>query len=100
MQTKLNLNMNIILRKTQEMNDIINSLDDTKSCGPCPVSTKLLKLASKEISILLSNICNKSFEEGVFLDKNKIAKVIPSHKKRSTTDVNKLSSNFTLIDLD
>ena len=68
----------------QEINDLINSLDDTKSCGPCPVPNKLLKLASKEISIPLSNICIKSFEEGVSLTKKVIPshkKVIPSHKK-------------------
>ena len=65
----------------QEISDLINSLDDTKSCGPCPAPTKMLKLVSKEISIPFSIICNSSFEEGVFPDKNKIAKVIPSHKK-------------------
>ena len=48
----------------------------------------MLKLVSKEISIPFSNICNTSFEEGVFSDKNKIAKIIPSHIKGSTTDVN------------
>ena len=71
----------------QEISDLINSLDDTKSCGPWPAPTKMLKLVSKEISIPFSNICNTSFE-GVFPDKNKIAKIIPSHKKGSTTDVN------------
>ena len=71
-----------------EINDLINSLDDTKSCGPCSVPTKMLKLVSKEISIPFCNICNTSFDKGVFPDKNKIGKVIPSHKKGSTTDVN------------
>ena len=69
-----------------EINDLINY--DTKSCGPCSAPTKMLKLVSKEISFPLSNICNTSFDKGVFPDKNKIAKVIPSHKKGSTTDVN------------
>ena len=73
--------------KPEEINDLINSLDDTKSCGPCSVPTKMLKLVSKETSIPLSNICS-TFDKGVFPDKNKIAKVIPSHKKGSTTDVN------------
>ena len=74
--------------KPEEINDLINSLDDTKSCGPCSVPTKMLKLVSKESSIPLSNICSTSFDKGFFPDKNKIAKVIPSHKKGSTTDVN------------
>ena len=72
----------------QEIIAIINSLDETKSSGPCSVPTKLLKSARNEISVPLSEICNISFEEGIFPDKNKIAKVIPSHKKGPTNDVN------------
>ena len=66
---------------------LIDSLDDTKSSGPSPVPTKLLKLIKNEISIPLSDFCNTSFK-GVFPDKNKIAKVIPLHKNGSTLDVN------------
>ena len=47
------------------------------------------------ISVPFSDICNSSFEEGTFPDKNKIAKVIPSHKNGSTKDVN----NFRPISL-
>ena len=50
--------------------------------------TKLLKIARHELSIPFSDICNASFDEGVFPEKNKIAKVIPSHKKGPTNDVN------------
>ena len=73
---------------SHEISELINSLDDAKSCGPCPVPTKLLKLIRNEISIPFSDLCNTSFMDGVFPDKNKIAKVIPTHKKGSTTDVN------------
>ena len=79
----------------QEINDIINGLDDTKSSGPSSVPTKMLKIARDEISPIFSAVCNTSFQEGVFPDKNKIAKVIPSHKKGSTKDVN----NFRPISL-
>ena len=56
----------------QETSNLINSLDDTKSCGPCPAPTKMLKFVSREISIPLSNICYTSFDEGVFSDKIKL----------------------------
>ena len=41
----------------------------------------MLKLVRNELSLSFSDICNTSFKEGIFPDKNKIAKVIPSHKK-------------------
>jgi len=71
-----------------EIIEIINNLDDSKSIGPCSVPTKLLKIAKDEITIPFSEICNLSFKNGIFPDKNKIAKVIPVHKKGSTDDVN------------
>ena len=71
-----------------EISNIICSLDDSKSSGPCSVPTKLLKLSADVVSIQLSDICNTSFEEGSFPDKNKMAKVIPCLKKGSSKDVN------------
>ena len=59
-----------------------------KSSRPCTIPTKMLKLARNELSIPFSDICNASFTEGVFPEKNKIAKVIPSHKNGPTDDVN------------
>ena len=70
-----------------EIANVISSLDDSKSIGPSPIPTKLLKIIKNEISVPLSDICNTSFR-GVFPDKAKIAKVIPIHKKGSTTDLN------------
>ena len=72
----------------KEINEIIISLDDSKSSGPCSIPTKVLKLVNEELSYPFSDICNSSFKEGVFPDKNKIAKVIPIHKQGSTKDVN------------
>ena len=65
------------------LTDIINNLKVSKSTGTCPIPTNLLKVA-----VPFSDICNSSFEEYIFPDKNKIAKVIPSHKNGSTKDVN------------
>ena len=86
----------------KEISDIINMLDDTKSSGPSCIPTKMLKVINNEISHTFSDICNLSFIEGVFPEKNKIAKVIPSHKNGSTKDVNNyrpisLLSNFSKI---
>ena len=72
----------------KEITDIIHSLDDTKSSGPCPIPIKLLKLAADKISQPLNDICNSSFKQGIFPDSNKIAKVVPIHKADSTKDVN------------
>ena len=48
----------------------------------------MIKIAANEISGPLSEICNLSFTQGIFPDKNKIAKVIPIFKKGSTKDTN------------
>ena len=72
----------------QEISDIINNFDDSKATGPCSVPIKLLKLARNELSIPFSDICNTSFTEGIFPEIIKVAKVIPSHKKGPTNDVN------------
>ena len=75
----------ISITDPQEISDIINNFDDSKSTGPCSVPIKLLKLARNELSIPFSDICSTSFTEGIFPE---IIKVIPSHKKGSTNDVN------------
>ena len=45
-------------------------------------------MARAQISIPFSEICNSSFQEGIFPEKNKIAKLIPVHKKGYIKDVN------------
>ena len=71
-----------------KISEIIGALDDNKSAGPCSIPTKFLKIAKDDIAFPFSEICISSFEEGVFPEKNKSAKVIPSHKKGSAKDVN------------
>ena len=79
----------------QEISDIIGSLDESKSSRPCSIPTNLLKLARNELSFPFSESCNTSFMEGIFPDKNKIAKVITSNKKGPINDVN----NFRPVSL-
>ena len=71
-----------------EISDIISSLDDSKSSGPSTISIKILKIANNHISCTFSDICNISFNEGIFPDINKIAKVIPIYKDGSMKDIN------------
>ena len=71
-----------------EISDIIGALDDTKSSGRCSIPTKFLKMATEDIFVTFSEICNSSFEEGFFPEKNKCATVIPIHKNGSAKDVN------------
>ena len=78
----------ISITDPQEISDIINNFDDFKATGSCSVPIKLLKLARNELSIPFSDICNTSFTEGIFPEIIKVAKVMPSHKKGPTNDVN------------
>ena len=72
----------------KEISEIISSLDDSKSSCPSSISIKLLKIANEHISFTFSDICNTSFNEGIFPDKNKLAKVVPIHKDASTKEIN------------
>ena len=47
-----------------------------------------MKIANEHISFTFSDICNTSFNEGIFPDKNKLAKVVPIHKDGSTKEIN------------
>ena len=50
--------------------------DDSKATGQCSVPIKMLKLATHKLSIPFSEICNTSFNEGIFTEN---IKVIPSY---------------------
>jgi len=71
-----------------EISNIIDSLDETKSSGPCNIPISMIKMSKHYIAEPLSDICNKSFEDGIFPDINKVAKVIPVHKKGSKVEIN------------
>ena len=85
---RLNSTFHLSPTNEQEIIDIIDSLDDSKSSDPCSIPIKLIKLAKNELSTPFTDICNSSFSEGVFPDKNKIAKVIPIHKNGSVEEGN------------
>ena len=66
-----------------EILDLINSLDNHKSLGPNSVPTFLLKSFNIFFSNKLSSIINISFENGIFPNICKTAKVIPIYKKEN-----------------
>ena len=63
-------------------------LDDTKSSGPSDIPIYILKLAAPIIIPELVKILNLSFNEGIFPDLMKLAKVIPVFKSGSKLLVN------------
>jgi hypothetical protein len=79
----------------KEIEAIIQQFDSSKSVGPNSIPPKILKLIAPHISSPISNICNKSFNSGIFPDLLKLSKVNPTHKKDSKLDI----SNYRPISL-
>ena len=72
----------------KEIGEIISSLDDFKTSGPSSIPIKILKSANGRISFTFSDICNTSFNESIFPEKTKTAKVVPIHREGSTKEIN------------
>ena len=66
-----------------EINDLIAHLDETKTNDSYDIPVKLIKLARHTISLSVSLIANSSFENGIFPQKLKFAKITPIHKGKS-----------------
>ena len=76
-----------------ELNEII--LNSSKSVGPNSIPVKLLKILGPKISHPLATMINRSFSNGIFPSKLKIAKVVPIFKKGDP----EISSNYRPISL-
>ena len=85
---KSNLNNFILFPTTnKEVSKVIKSLQSKNSSGGNDILTnKLLKLISPNIITPLTNIFNKSMEDGVFPDSMKLAKVVPIYKDKDATE--------------
>ena len=70
-----------------EIEDIINSFDSSKSAGPNSIPNKIIKQINTSISTPISNIANHSLSTRTHPSILKIAKVIPVHKKDSKLEV-------------
>ena len=74
---------------------VTNSLLSKSSCGHDELSTKFLKSITPVLLPALTLVINQSLITGIFPKKLKIAKVIPLHKKESTT----LMDNYRPVSL-
>ena len=72
----------------EEIINIINNMNNNKTCGPSSIPIKLLKLIGGIVSDQLTLIIKSSFFNGIVPNDMKIAKVIPIHKNGSPQDVN------------
>ena len=92
----------LIPTNTEEIKDIIKTLNIRTSIGRSSIPTRLLKQFSKEISIPLEKLINLSFETGIFPDTLKLASIIPVFKKGYSLQCNNyrpisLTSNISKI---
>lgn len=73
---------------SQEISDIIQKLNPSKSTGPFSIPTNILLIVKDCLLHPLQTIFNLSFETGVVPNKFKIANVIPIFKSGSELSVN------------
>ena len=66
---------------SNEIEEVISTLNTKKACGPFSIPAKLLKLLKCFLSKPLETVFNISFTTGMVPDNFKVAKVIPIHKK-------------------
>jgi hypothetical protein len=71
-----------------EIQRIIISLKNANSVGYDDISTNILKMCSKNISVPLTHIINLSLENGIFPDRLKLSIVKPLYKKGDEHDIN------------
>ena len=71
-----------------EVREIVDNLDSKFLSGDVDISNVIVKLSSNVTIPYLTQIINKSFEERIFPDDLKKAKVIPFHKDGSKLDEN------------
>ena len=84
----------------EEIIEIISSFKPKKSAGPNSIPTKILTLLTDDISEHLSIIFNILFATGIFLEKLKVVKVIPIHKKDSKLEYSNYRSISFLSNID
>ena len=85
---KYQCNNTIFIQPTnsEEITNIISSLNINKVCGPFSIPNKILILLKQDISLQLADLFNLSFSSGSFPSILKTAKVVPVFKKGSKLD--------------
>ena len=92
---KVNDSMFLKLFTVNEMESYIRNLDTNKSTTTTSPPTKFIKLSTKIISPIITNIFNCCISEGIFPDKLKYAEIIPIYKQGDKTQ----SSNHRPISI-
>ena len=89
--------LNSIYLEHTSPTEIENHINSLKNKATSDTNVSALKAASSisDFNIVLSDIINSSFDNGIFPSQLKIAKVVPIHKGGSKTDV----SNYRPISL-
>ena len=77
------------------VSNTIKTLNSSKSKGPNSISTKIIKTIKDEILISLSNLLDKFFNTGIFLNICKLTRVIPILK----SEARQLFNNYRPISL-
>lgn len=70
-----------------EVHRILSQMKNKTSTDIDTIPCKIVKLSSKYISVPLAYLVNKSFEEGVFPNKLKHAKIVPIYKSGTKTTI-------------
>ena len=65
----------------KQIGAVISSFKDDKASCPNSIPIKLHKIINSHISVSPFVLINQSFESGIFLDKLKIAHIIPNFKR-------------------
>lgn len=71
----------------EEVEKVITSLKNKRSCGFDDIPVSLLKSIKTQISPVITHLINSSFVAGYFPDKLKISKVVPVFKKDDPSKV-------------
>ena len=79
--------MQIPSTNISEVTEVIKSLKN-KKCGVHDFSPMILKSNSHLIALPLTQLLNQSFQQGIFPNRLKLARVIPLYKKGAKTDPN------------
>ena len=84
LQTKNENSFFIFPTTKEEVIDVIDDLDCSKSTGPHSIPTDVFKFIKLIVSESLSDIINLSFSTGVFIDNLKVSKIIPIYKGKGS----------------